>query len=349
MPQLSLAPVAPDSRRAAPPDQPAAAGAIVSGGPLDAFRFPAALNAARAITGAEHATFAVVQDGRLVWAGGSGSAEGARADSSMVIGSVSKTFVAAAILQMVAGGRIDLDDQVADLLPSHPAIPESATIRQLLDHTSGVNDLFNNITDRTLEEEPDRAWTTTEILDTIPAPVRHPGEEWQYANTNYFLLGLIVERLSSEKLGVELAHRFFEPMGLSDTRLLTIDDPEPLTAGWATLFWGSGTVVSSARDLARWGDALYDGDVLPAAARGEMLAFNADDYGLGAQRIRIGSREGVGHTGLIDQWTTLLWHLPDDDVTIALLVDMPHAPLGTMLTVPPPSGGPSLIELATGG
>ncbi len=347
VPQISLAPVASDAPRVPRRDHPAAA-AIVSNGSLDAFRFPAALEAARTLAAADNATLAVVRDGSVVWAGGSGTPEAARADSGMVIGSVSKTFVAAAVLQMVAGGRLDLDDQVGALLPDHPAIPATATVRQLLDHTSGANDLFNNITDRSLEDEPGRAWTSTEILDTIPAPVRHPGEGWLYANTNYYLLAMIVERLAGEPLAAELDRRFLEPMGLADTRLLSVDDPKPLSAAWATLFWGSGTVVSSARDLARWGDALYDGDVLPERERAEMLAFNADGYGLGAQRIVIGSTEGVGHTGLIDHWTTLLWHLPGDDVTIALLVDTPHAPLGMRLTVPPPGGGASLLELATG-
>jgi CubicO group peptidase (beta-lactamase class C family) len=343
-----LAPVSPETGREPPRGEPAAA-AIVSDGSLDAFRFPAALDAARTIAGAEHATLAVVRDGRLVWAGGSGSADGARADSTMVIGSVSKTFIAATILQMVAGGRLDLDDTIGELLPEHPAIPASATVRQLLDHTSGALDLFNNITDAALEEEPDRAWTTEEILDTIPAPVWHPGETWAYSNTNYYLLGLIIERLTGEELATELQRRFFEPLGLADTRLLSIDDPEPLTAGWATVFWASGSVVSSARDLARWGDGLYRGDVLSDDARAAMLDFNVQGYGLGAQRLPIGTADGFGHSGLIDRWTTLLWHLPDEDTTIALLVDTPHAPLGAMLTVPAPGGGPSLLDLVSDG
>jgi D-alanyl-D-alanine carboxypeptidase len=345
-PQLSIAPVSPEARRAPPRGEPAAA-AIVSDGSLDAFRFPAALDAARAVAGAEHATLAVVRDGRLVWAGGSGSATGARADSTMVIGSVSKTFIAATILQMVAGGRLDLDDTIGDLLPAHPAIPASATVRQLLDHTSGALDLFNNITDAALEQEPDHAWTTDELLDTVHAPVWHPGETWAYSNTNYYLLGLIIERLSGEELATELERRFFEPLGLADTRLLSLDDPAPLTAAWATVFWASGSVASSARDLARWGDGLYGGDVLPDDVRAAMLDFNIQGYGLGAQRIPIATADGVGHSGLIDRWTTLLWHIPDEDVTIALLVDTPHAPLGVMLTATPPGGGPSLLDLVT--
>jgi hypothetical protein len=78
-----------------------------------------------------------------------------------------------------------------------------------------------------------------------------------------------------------------------------------------------------------------------------MLAFNDDGYGLGAQRLDIGGVTGVGHTGLLDTYTSLLLHLPAENVTIALLVDTPRARLGAMLTAVPPDGGPSLLELAT--
>jgi CubicO group peptidase (beta-lactamase class C family) len=130
--------------------------------------------------------------------------------------------------------------------------------------------------------------------------------------------------------------------------MLTATDPAPLTPAWATVFWASGAMRSSAADLARWGDALYAGDVLGDSIRTQMLSFNANGYGLGAQRIEIAGRVGVGHTGLLDTYTALLLYLPDADVTIALLVDRPEAPLGAMLTAQPAAGGPSLLELATG-
>ena len=105
-------------------------------------------------------------------------------------------------------------------------------------------------------------------------------------------------------------------------------------------------MVASAADLARWGDALYGGEVLEPPMRDAMLSFNAEGYGLGAQRIEVAGREGVGHTGLLDTYTTLLLYLPDEGVTVALLVDRPQAPLEAMLTAAADGGGPSLLDLA---
>ena len=178
-------------------------------------------------------------------------------------------------------------------------------------------------------------------------PWHPPGGGWSYANANYLVLGLIVERLTGTSLKTEIERRILLPLDLDRTALLTATDPEPLTSAWATVFWASGAMRASAADLARWGDALYDGEVLGEAMRAVMLTFNADDYGLGAQRLVIAGRAGVGHTGLLDTYTALLVHLPDDDVTIALLVDRPEVPLAAMLTARPASGGPSLMQLAT--
>ncbi len=345
-PDLALAPmpqtlgVRTVPRPAAPP--PVALEVVPSA--LEAPRFPAALDAARAVAGADRVTFAVVLDGRIAWSGSSGA--GTRADTPLVIGSVTKTFVAATVLALVSDGRLALETQIRDLLPPYPGVPGSVTVRQLLDHTSGIADVFNPITSAALEAEPDRAWTARTLFATIGPPWHLPGDGWSYANANYYLLGLIVERITGASLTDELQRRYLGPLGLESTRVLSAERPEPLSAAWATVFWASGAMASSAADLARWGDALYAGGVLEPAMREAMLSFNADDYGLGAQRIEISGRVGVGHTGLLDTYTTLLLHLPDDGVTIAMLVDRPRAPLAAMLSARPAGGGPSLWELS---
>jgi D-alanyl-D-alanine carboxypeptidase len=315
------------------------AGAIVR-----APSFGPALDAARGVAGAERATFAVVRDGRVAWAGSSGA--GTSAATPLVIGSVTKTFVAAAVLQLVAAGRIGLDDEVGAVLPAYPNVPPDVTVRQLLDHTSGIADVFNPVTSAALEADPAAAWTATRLFGTIQAPWHPPDAGWSYANANYYLLGLLVERLGREQLADALGRRFFGPLGLGATRVLTPADPGVLSAGWATIFWASGAMESSAADLARWGDALFAGDVLEPEMRSAMLAFNDAGYGLGVQRLELAGVRGIGHTGLLDTYTALLLHLPEDGVTIALLVDQPEAPLAAMLTARPAGGGPSLLDLA---
>ena len=136
---------------------------------------------------------------------------------------------------------------------------------------------------------------------------------------------------------------------LTATRMLSANDPSsPLAPAWATIFWGSGAMSASAADLARWGDALYEGRVLDRSMGATMLKFNKDDYGLGVQKLEMAGTTGYGHTGLLNTYTTLLYHLPRQHVTLALLVNRSHVDLSGMLDAHPPGGGPSLMELAAG-
>jgi D-alanyl-D-alanine carboxypeptidase len=320
--------------------------------PSRTVEYQQALDAALVTGGADGVTFAVASRGRLTWTGSSGSHIDGRplvAHDAMVIGSVTKTFVAAIVLQLVEEGQLRLDDRIGVLLPEHDGVDPEITLRQLLDHSSGVADIFNATTRIALEEEPGRAWGTNEVLATVGDAWHPPGDGWSYANTNYLLLGLVIERVTGRTLADEVAARISGPLGLASTELLSAAEPAPLTAAWATIFWASGATVSTAADLATWGDALYGGDVITPEARSEMLAFNDDDHGLGAQRLEMAGRIGVGHTGLLDTYTTILVHLPGDGVTVAMIVNRPRAPLEAMLNALPPDGGPSLLELAAGG
>ena len=106
-------------------------------------------------------------------------------------------------------------------------------------------------------------------------------------------------------------------------------------------------MCATAADLARWGDALYGGRVLDRSTGAAMLKFNKDDYGLGVQRLDMAGTSGYGHTGLLNTYTTLLFHLPKQNVTLALLVNRSDVDLSGMLAAHPLGDGSSLIELAT--
>ena len=315
--------------------------------------FASALEAARAHGEAYGVAFAAVRDGAVIWGGASGRARDGRTElagaSPLVIGSVMKTFVAAAVLQLVDEGRIGLEDPVRRHLPELRWLSAEITIAQLLDHTSGLADLFNDTTRRGLEEDPNRSWVAAEVLATLHEPWYQPGEGWAYANTNYYLLAMLIEAVTGAPLEAELDARFLEPLALGTAGLLDgADADSPLDEAWTSIFWGSGAMSASAVDLARWGDALYAGDLLSAGSRAAMLDFNSHDYGLGVQRLEVGDLDGYGHTGLLNTYTTLLFHIPEERVTVALLVNRSHVDLGGMLTAEPP-GGPSLLELALGG
>ena len=316
----------------------------------DAPRFQRALDAARASGSAYGVTFAAIRDGELLWTGSSGRDRGGRTeltpDTPLVIGSVTKTFVAAAVLQLVEEGRLKLDDPIRRHLPELSAIGPDISIAQLLDHTSGLADLFNDATKVALEEHPELAWTPDQVLASLHEPWYKPGDGWAYANTNYYLLGMLIERVTGTTLAEELGRRFIGPLELGTTRLLDGSEPGgPLAPAWTSIFWGSGAMTASAADLARWGDALYRGGVLTDASRAAMLKLNSHDYGFGVQKVEVDGDAGYGHTGLLNTYTTLLYHLPAEGVTIALLVNRSHVDLGGMLTAEP-KDGPSLLQLA---
>ena len=334
---------------APPPARPTASAS-------SSLQFQAALDAARIGAGTYGATFSVVRDGQVVWAGSSGVERDGRSPltpgSEMVIGSVTKTFVAATVLELVDEGRLSLDDSVRRFLPEVSQVSRAITIRQLLDHTSGLADVFNDATRRGLEEHPERAWSTRQLLTSLHSPWYQPGEGWAYANTNYYLLGMVVERVTGSTLEQEIERRFLDPLDLGSTRMLSGNDPSsPLAPAWATIFWASGAMTSSAADLARWGDALYDDDMpqhalLDRSTSRAMFRVNRDDYGLGVKRFELSPRVGYGHTGLLNTYTTLLLHLPADDITIAMLVNRTNVDLLSMIRQRPAGGGPSLLKLA---
>jgi D-alanyl-D-alanine carboxypeptidase len=318
---------------------------------LEAALFQAALDASLHATEAPGATFAVVRSGELLWTGAGGVApdgSSLAADSQMVIGSVTKTFVAALILQLVEEGRVNLDATLAEYLPDLALTgADTISLRQLLDHTSGLADVFNEATRIGIEEDPYRPWSATELISVLHEPWYAPGENWAYANTNYLLLTLVAERVTGFSLEQLLTDRFGAPLGLTGSRLLSPTDAAPghLEPAWTTIFRGSGAMISTAADLARWGDALYTGSVLLDGTRREMLDFNSFEHGLGVQVLTVGGLDGYGHTGLLDTYTTLLWHLPERDTTIALLVSIDDAELGSILTHRS-DGAPSLLDLA---
>ena len=316
----------------------------------DTRRFQAALDEARQRAKAFGVTFAIVRDGELAWAGSSGVTRDGQPlspDQPLVIGSITKTFVAATVLQLASEGVVDLNDPIRDHLPELRSISRDITVAHLLNHTSGLADLFNDDTRIGLETDASHAWTPDEVLATVRDPWYEPGAGWAYSNTNYLLLAMLVEDVTGEPLPAVVASRLLEPLGLGSTAVLAGADGEALSPAWSTIFLGSGAMVSSAADVAVWGHALYAGSVLSEEQRLAMLRMNADDYGLGVQRIEISGFEGIGHTGLLNTDTSLLLHIPARDVTIALLVNRTQVDLDLMLRAHPAPGAPSLLELAT--
>src|SRR5215467_14275018 len=136
------------------------------------------------------------------------------------VGSVTKTFVATVVLQLVAEHALSLGDSVARWLPGLVPGGASITIKELLQHTSGIYSYTNDPGfQQALEADPTRVWRPTELVRIAVAhrPVFPPGTSWAYSNTDYVLLGMIIQAAAGHPVGQELQARIFQPLGLRDT------------------------------------------------------------------------------------------------------------------------------------
>jgi len=276
-----------------------------------------------------------------------------RTTARMPQGSVGKTYVAAVALQLVDEGALSLDAPVSRYLGDTPwfrRLPnaESMTIRQIMNHTSGlVRYEFDDRFLADLLKDPYRVWKVEEQLAYLfdrPAPFA-AGQGWDYSDTNYLVLGLIIERLTGHRLNDEIRRRVLNPAELRET--IPNDGPElpgvvqgyagadnpfggdaMLVQGRMTLnpsFEGAGGGWSStALDLARWAKQLYEGRVVPAprladALQGVPARLGPEvRYGLGVI-IWPSSRGPVwGHSGYFPGYISEMRYYPDARIAIAL-------------------------------
>lgn len=288
---------------------------------------------------------AVVADDGRSWVGSHGvDAGGGRVDAAapFVIGSVTKTFTAALVMALVDEGRIALDAPVTTYLPQ-VRMARGVTVRQLLTHTSGIADLYG-ARKWHLHNRPHQPLSSNDVLFAIGPRWFAPGTGYAYSNTNYFLLGHVIEAVAHRSFAEELAGRFTGPMGLDHTVLLGRDSAL-LPAAWSTGFWTSGAMQSTPLELATWGRNLFGGDALSYVSTRRMVNFNyGDRYGHGTQLFRIAGRDLPGHSGLLYSTTTLMVHLPAERVTIVLTAPQPGVDLEAALAGR--HGGTSLLEVA---
>ena len=236
------------------------------------------------------------------------------------IGSITKTFVATAVLDLVRDGKLRLGDTVAHWLPG--LVPNGAhiTVRQLLRHQSGLFDYFEDprATAPYLAGDLGYVWAPRALiaLATSHPPNFPPGTAFSYSNTNYLVLGLIVERATGHSLRQELRRRIFRPLHMSSTRfprsqrfgprlahgyLWSPQGRQDVTAVSQSLGWAAGGAVSSAGDVARFYRALLSGRILPHRLLHEMRQTvplgPGVGYGLGIIRVAAPCGPLWGHDG----------------------------------------------------
>ena len=177
------------------------------------------LDSMRTVLGAKSLSAAIQVSDGSVWAhanGVSSISNNVTADDTYLIGSVTKTITSACILQLADESMLNLDDSLHEWLPTMPYIDTNITIRQLLNHTSGLYDVLSHPHHQdSLLADMSRIWTPEELIDRfISPPLFQPGASWSYCNTNYFLLGMIIEAATGNPFYTELRNRFFDPLAL---------------------------------------------------------------------------------------------------------------------------------------
>ena len=289
------------------------------------------------------------------WVGASGTSE--RGGTSPVdtsasfrIASITKVFVAVVVLQLVQEGRLRLDDPVARYLPD-PAT-EGVTIRELLNHTSGLPD-YSQATGlgKELLEHRDRHWSTAEVLALVAHDKRQfaPGTGYQYSNTDYVVLGEVIRVATGRSWAEQVRHRLLDPLHLSHTFIPGQEPtPAPVLPGYfdadndgteenvetrrpwpalETTEGPAGAIISTAPNCATFGDALFRGDLLQP---GSLQAMEAEgpfhprnsNYGLGLEMLRPDYQTTTwGHGGFLPGFRSVLWYVPSRDVVIVVLTN----------------------------
>jgi len=279
------------------------------------------------------------------WSGAAGKADGVhdmQPDSQFGIASVTKSIVAAQVMLLVEAGEVSLDRPATDYLAADFTFDTNgATIRQLLSHRSGIPGWYDDMEER-LAVDRSRVWELDEILALVPA-ARRPVGSFEYADTNYNLLGLVIEHVRQRPLVDVLRDGVLRVDGTE--RLIYQPDEAPtdpmamprgesrdaleqgggyLPSISVTVAGAAGPMASDSISLARWWRAFCGGEIVSEASLTEMATFydNAEiDYGLGMINPADGYALGVGHLGQIFGYNSWAGCLTEDHLIVVVLTN----------------------------
>jgi D-alanyl-D-alanine carboxypeptidase len=272
------------------------------------------------------------------------------------IGSVTKSFVTTAILQLVDRGKVALDDPVSKYVPGVPN-GDNITLRELSAMRSGLYSYTNTIIPVDIASDPAKQWSPDELLGISFAqpPLFAPGTDFDYSNTNTILLGLVVEQVTGEPLAVYLKQRILKPLGLKRTSLPNgAAFPSPHAHGYTNWTpqglsdpatgpfvdatdwnpswgWAAGGMISTLDDLHGWTLALAKGTLLkPATQRMRLRSFMpAPGEGGATYGLNIHNYNGwIGHDGNLAGYITFPFYQPQQDATLVVMFNSNANTLG---------------------
>jgi len=243
-------------------------------------------------------------------------------DLYFAIGSCTKSYTATMVLQLVDDGLIKLDEPIGKYLPGLVPRENEITIRHLLEMRSGLGDYASNPEFlEFMEPDPLRACTPEQLVEFSLDKTEEPDKEFHYTNTNYILLGMLIEKVTNNSLGNELEKRLLQPLGMSHTFMLTeMKMPTPYAHGYRyeegkvvdgtysihpSLFWAAGGIVSTVADQIIWAKALVEGWLLSPQAHSEQFTMKPASSALGFYGLGVMNMYGlIGHGGNYDNLYT---------------------------------------------
>ena len=308
-----------------------------------------------ATRGAPALSIAIVRGRDTLVLGGWGKADlendvPATARTVYRIGSITKQFTSAAVMQLAERGAVKLDDSIGTYLGTLPAAWRGVTVRQLLNHTSGIPS-YTNVGPRWV-----RRWGEEMTPDSLVALTANdtmwfkPGTSWNYDNSGYVVLGMLVEKVAGRPWGTDIVERFAKPLGLDDTQNCLVPPIIPRRArGYAdvnrtwtnatylamTQPYAAGALCSTVGDLTRWNRALATGKVVSAASYATMTtpegAAVRSKYGFGLGRDTLAGRTVISHGGGIPGFISSNAWFPDAELSVSVLTNSGSAPSDRLL------------------
>lgn len=251
------------------------------------------------------------------------------------IGSITKQFTAAAILLLQEKGKLSVNDPACTYLADCPEIWKPVTIHQLLSHTSGIANFTALPEFRAKKTEDLKPYDVLAMVKSLPLRST-PGEKFEYSNTNYTILGLVIEKTAGRSYDAFLKEHIFVPLKLTDTgydfgkeRLPVSalgyskrgDEVVPASAISMQVPYAAGALYSTVGDLYKWQEALLGGKLLKKESLTAMLTPNLNGYGYGIGKGTAAGRERIAHAGGIDGFSSNIAILPAEKIVVIVLLN----------------------------
>jgi D-alanyl-D-alanine carboxypeptidase len=337
----------------------AAAPSAVPTKPLDTFviqRIDSDVQKILSLTKTPSAVIGIVEDGKIFYRKAYGLRDverrtAATIDTHYEIGSITKQFTAAAILQLQEAGKLNIDDKLSKYLPDAPHASE-VTLRQLLSHTSGLPEYLEG---PDIESAATKPVSFAQLMSRVAGkPLDFtPGTKMAYNNTGYILLGRVIETVSGQSYRDYVRKHLLEPAGMAQTHTVAdeahlpnmaegyrhaggrLERAQPIHETWG---WSAGDLVSTLDDLERWNRALTQGRIVSSASYLAMttpakIADGESDYGLGLFVDSVLDQPRIGHTGGSFGFTTANEFFPKQNVRIIAFTNLNANPEpGEMIT-----------------